>query len=297
MSSNGDLVVSVVIAGDTIVVVASDNNDGDMQAIMHSVAKSKWKRQKHQFPWEYVKDWQDGNSAKHCGKRQCMVCRKWYSGSTNASGWKAHMKSAHGITNNNIASSALSGNVMFQSTFSSKPVFPEPVLRKYENAIMDNIVEGGVTLHAAGGVRFKKVVVSLTNGYEPPLTRTILRRIVELYRILEPLLAAFLCSLDVAISLTLDGWSNRNLKGFYVVTAYWVDVASLNNKSILPTILDVKCGTSVNKHIGATLFKYLKRMGRDVMTRLLNVISDNGSDMTVFIARVFQLVNTFIGYE
>jgi hypothetical protein len=114
---------------------------------------------------------------------------------------------------------------------------------------------------------------------------------------LEPLLAAFLCSLDVAISLTLDGWSNRNLKGFYVVTAYWVDVTSLNNKSILPTILDVKCGTSVNKHIGATLFKYLKRMGRDVMTRLLNVISDNGSDMTVFIARVFQLVNTFIGYE
>jgi hypothetical protein len=297
MSSNGDLVVSVVIAGDTIVVVASDNNDGDMQAIMHSVAKSKWKRQKHQFLWEYVKDWQDDNSAKHCGKRQCMVCRKWYSGSTNASGWKAHMKSAHGITNNNIASSALSGNVMFQSTFSSKPVFPEPVLRKYENAIMDNIVEGGVTLHAAGGVRFKKVVVSLTNGYEPPLTRTILRRIVELYRILEPLLAAFLCSLDVAISLTLDGWSNRNLKGFYVVTAYWVDVASLNNKSILPTILDVKCGTSVSKHIGATLFKYLKRMGRDVMTRLLNVISDNGSDMTASIARVFQLVNTFIGYE
>jgi hypothetical protein len=37
---------------------------------------------------------------------------------------------------------------------------------------------------------------------------------------LEPLLAAFLCSLDIAISLTLDGWSNCNLKGFYVVTAH-----------------------------------------------------------------------------
>jgi hypothetical protein len=33
----------------------------------------------------------------------------------------------------------------------------------------------------------------------------ILQRIVELYRILEPLLVAFLCSLDVAISLALDG--------------------------------------------------------------------------------------------
>ncbi len=103
---------------------------------------------------------------------------------------------------------------------SSKPVFSEPVLRKYENGVVDYVVEGGVTLRAVGDFRFKKFVVSLTNEYEPPSTRTILRRIVELYHILEPLLAAFLCSLDVAISLTLDNWSNRNLKGFYIVTAH-----------------------------------------------------------------------------
>jgi Na+-transporting NADH:ubiquinone oxidoreductase subunit NqrD len=90
-------------------------------------------------------------------------------------------------------------------TLSSKPEHSEPVLCKYENAVVDHVVEGGVTLRAAGGVRFKKFVVSLTNGYEPPSIRTIVRRITELYRILEPLLAAFLCSLDVAISLSLDG--------------------------------------------------------------------------------------------
>ncbi|KAH8960164.1 hypothetical protein BDL97_06G117900 [Sphagnum fallax] len=216
---------------------------------MQASAKSKRKRQKHQFPWEYVKDWQDGDSAKHCGKRQCTVCRKWYSKSTNASGWKAHMKSAHDITGSNTTSSAPSS--------------------KYENAVVDYVVEGGVTLRAAGGVRFKKFVVSLTNGYEPPSTRTILRRITELYRILEPLLAAFLCSLD----------SNRNLKGFYIITAHWVDVISLTNKSILFTILDVKCGTGVSKRVGTALF------------------DDNGSDATAAITRLFQLVNTFIGYE
>jgi hypothetical protein len=84
-------------------------------------------------------------------------------------------------------------------------LFPKPVLRKYENAIVDYVIEGGITLRAAGSICFKKFVVSLTNGYEPPSIRTILRRIAELYHILEPLLAAFLCSLDVAISLTLDG--------------------------------------------------------------------------------------------
>jgi hypothetical protein len=86
MSSNVDPVVSVVVAQDAVVVVTSDDNNDNMQAAMHSVAKSKRKHQKHQFPWEYVKDWQDGDSAKHCGKCQCTVCRKWYSGSTNASG-------------------------------------------------------------------------------------------------------------------------------------------------------------------------------------------------------------------
>jgi hypothetical protein len=102
------------------------------------------------------------------------MCRKWYSGSTNASGWKAHMKSAHDITSIDTALSAPSGNVMFQSTLSSKLVFPKPVLRKYENVVMDYVVEGGITLRVAGGIRFKTFVVSLTNGYEPSSTRTIL---------------------------------------------------------------------------------------------------------------------------
>jgi hypothetical protein len=74
------------------------------------------------------------------------------------------------------------------------------------------VVVGGISLRAAGGQTFKQLVVSLTNGYEPP--STILRRIVELFRIAEPLLSSFLRQLDVVISLTLDGWSDRNLKVF-----------------------------------------------------------------------------------
>ncbi len=104
---------------------------------------------------------------------------------------------------------------------------------------------------------------------------------------MEPLLAAFLCNVDVAISLMLDDWSNCNLKGFYVVTAHSVDVTSLTNKNILLTILDVKCGIGVSKCVETTLFEYLEHLGRDVVTRLLNVVSDNGSNATTVIARLF----------
>ncbi len=78
---------------------------------------------------------------------------------------------------------------------------------------------------------------------------------------------------------------------------HWVKITSLTNKSILLTILNVKCETGVSKHVGAALFEYLKRLRRDVVTRLLNVVSDNGLDATAVIARFFQLVNTFIGYK
>eukprot|EP00842_Homolaphlyctis_polyrhiza_P002298 jgi/Hompol1/3069/HPOL_006318-RA len=119
----------------------------------------------------------------------------------------------------------------------------------------------------------------------------------ELFRVLEPMLATYLSSLPVAISLTLDGWFNRNLKGFYIVTAHWVDINNHATKSILLTILDVESGNGAGQRVGSALFEYLKRMGRDVVTRLLNVVTDNGSDAVAAVTRLFQLVNTFVGYE
>jgi hypothetical protein len=47
MSSNGDPAVNVVVVEDADVVIVSDVNNGNMQATMHSVAKSKQKCQKH----------------------------------------------------------------------------------------------------------------------------------------------------------------------------------------------------------------------------------------------------------
>jgi hypothetical protein len=99
----------------------------------------------------------------------------------NASGWKVHLRSKPGISGSGTASSG-QGTVLVQSTL-GEVVFPDGVQRKFENAIIDYVVGGGISLRAAGGQRFKQLVMSLTNGYEPPSTRTILRRIVELFRI------------------------------------------------------------------------------------------------------------------
>ncbi|OAE34238.1 hypothetical protein AXG93_1099s1170 [Marchantia polymorpha subsp. ruderalis] len=95
----------------------------------------------------------------------------------------------------------------------------------------------------------------------------------------------------------MNDWSNQNLKGFYVVTAHLVDIKTLSPKSILFTILDVKCGTGVGRRVGTPLFEHLKGMGTGVLTRFLNVVSDNGFDAIVAVRRLFQLINASVGFE
>ncbi|BBN11048.1 hypothetical protein Mp_5g08610 [Marchantia polymorpha subsp. ruderalis] len=133
------------------------------------------------------------------------------------------------------------------------------------------IIGGGVFLCASRSDRFKKIVFTITNGYETPSTQTIWRRITELYRILLPMLGLFF----------------RELDGFYVVTAHLIDIETLSSKSILLTIFNVECGTGVGR----------RGMSIDVLTRLLNVINDNVSDVIVAVRRLFQLINVSIGFE
>ena len=138
--------------------------------------------------------------------------------------------------------------------------------------------------------------MSLTDGYVPPSTRTILCRTVDYFSIAQPLLAQFFCNLDVRVSLTMDGWSNRNLRGLYVVTAHWIDTSSGQMKSLLLTILDVSSGTGVGNRVGSALFTYpLDMVGPAFLLQLLHVVTDNGSDACAVVSRLFHLMNSYLG--
>ncbi len=114
---------------------------------------------------------------------------------------------------------------------------------------------------------------------------------------MTPLLATVFSLLNVAISLTLDGWSNRNLKGFYVVTAHWIDTVTAKSKSLLLTIIDVASGRGIGVRVTKALFEHLKGMGLNVLPKLLNVVSDNDSNVIVAVKHMFQLINATVRYE
>jgi hypothetical protein len=61
----------------------------------------------------------------------------------------------------------------------------------------------------------------------------------------------------------------------------------------LLTIIDVASGCGVGK----ALFEHLKGMGLNMLPKLLNVVSDNGSDATDAVKHMFQLINVATRYE
>jgi hypothetical protein len=257
------------------------------------------KRLKADFPWSYTRDWTTGDSSRAVGKRQCLQCKKWFLSSTNAQGWKIHLQAQHG--NQDTSTTSLSSpdggtTTRQQQSLIKKVTLPAHLVHMYENAVVDYVVSGDISLCAAGEEQFRRLVYALTKGYLPPSTQTILHQTVELFSLAQPLLAKYLCKLDVSVLLTLDGWSNRNLKGFYVVPAHWVDTQSGCYNSLLLTILDVSCGTGVGNRVGSALFSYLLEIvGAAFLPKLLHVATDNGSDACAAVNRLFQLLNSHFG--
>jgi hypothetical protein len=185
-------------------VLVSDDNGIDGRLSYY-----KRKRLRIQFPWEHTREWALRDASFVKGRRQCIQCRKWFSISTNASGWKIHLFKKHGIgpPRSGIACSENSlfggGNPLVQRSISAA-TFPDGLLVKFENALVNFVISGGLSLRTAGGDQFKLLVETPTQGYDPPSNRAIIRRIVEVFAIMQPVVAAFFSNLNVAFSLTID---------------------------------------------------------------------------------------------
>jgi hypothetical protein len=272
----------------------SRNDDGGLEC--GSLAEtlttsSKRKRLRSEFPWNHTHPWAEGDPLVERGKAQCTKCRKWFSRKTNASGWKANLSKQHALSEGGnediIANEKRYRQLPLASSCS--PL----TLIKFENAIVDFVIHGGISLREAGNDSFKCLVQSLSQGYEAPPHNN--PSSMELHTIMLPLVSKVFNNLDVAFSLTIDGWTNRNLKGFWMVTAHWIDTTAASSKTVLLTILDVEPGRGVGKRIGIALFECLKSLGATVLSNLIAVVSDNGSDAITTVRIIFQLTNTLLG--
>jgi hypothetical protein len=272
---------------------------------------SKRERVRRDFPWEFTYAWDNGDPVRERGKVQCSVCCKWFTNRTNASGWKLHLFKQHniqGLSPDGAPSTSGKTDVPHLRQTQLSKTMPPRLMTHFENSIVNYVIKGEISLRAAGGKNFEELVLSLTggygsisksleSGYKPPSTRTITRRILELFEVMTPVLAQFLNTLNVAVSLTLDGWTNRNLTGFWPVTIHWVDRKTARVESMLLTILEVTSGTGVGNRIANALFDFISRVGTPFMKRIMAVVTDNGSDATKAVKTLFMLVNKMVGID
>ncbi len=77
-----------------------------------------------------------------------------------------------GVDNEEGAALPSTGILPLQQAI-KKPL-PPHVVRRFENAIVDYVIGDDITLPAAGEERFKQLEMSLTDGYAPPSTWTVL---------------------------------------------------------------------------------------------------------------------------
>ena len=85
--------------GDSSAPAGPDGNAADKdQSLAHQVSQQiSRKRLRHDFPWSQTRDWQDSDPQRVRGRRHCNLCKKRFSLSTNAEGWKVHLINQHDV--------------------------------------------------------------------------------------------------------------------------------------------------------------------------------------------------------
>ena len=96
---------------------------------------------------------------------------------------------------------------------------------------------------------------------------TLRRNILKLYVLLKRGLGQLLQDMESKISITFDGWSNSQMRGYTSVTAHWVEESTMNIESTLLSFFHVASGDGQGTRTGQELFRMLRSF--DIDTKLL----------------------------
>ena len=138
---------------------------------------------------------------------------------------------------------------------------------------------------------FRKLVSALRLGYECPSSKTIGRRILELYTLMMPVIKTHFEKLPCKYSIAIDGWTNTLLKGYWIVVMHWTDTSTRKLKSAVLHICHPDPGTGLGDRVGHEVFQFLQSMGGCALEKLQAVVSDNGSDALRAAKKLRILIN------
>ena len=128
-------------------------------------------------------------------------------------------------------------------------------------------------------------------SYAVKSAATTRNRILCLYAIFQSLFIKLLATFVSAVSMTVDGWSNRSMKGFHVATIHWINRVTGKRSAAIIDFFRVPGGDGSAKRVGAYLFDMLMLYG--LSQRILCTVSDNANDATASTKELGRLLYLF----
>ena len=80
-----------------------------------------------------------------------------------------------------------------------------------------------------------------------------------------------------------------------MVTMHWIDKKTTKSSSILLAVINLAPGTGVGACVGNAIYDFLESLGVACLSKLIAVVSDNGSDAISAVTTLFHQVNRKLG--
>jgi hypothetical protein len=155
-------------------------------------------------------------------KRSCKFCNKNYGAGFSTGTIISHLKS-HNIfqTGTMTAFDSSTARSYLQYSIACE-IMPKANDKKLDNAVTLYVLESGIPHAHVESRSFRSFMAVSCPGYDVKSARTIKRRNLQTYAVLKRIVVnTFRETVDSNFSITFDGWSNRNLQGFYAVTIHF----------------------------------------------------------------------------
>jgi hypothetical protein len=155
---------------------------------------------------------------------------------------------------------------------------PKAYGKKLENAVTLYVLESGIPHAHVDSRSFRSFVAVSCPGYDVKSSRAVKRRILQTYAVLKRIVVnTFRKTVDSNFSITFDGWSNRNLQGFYAMMIHVFADGKAQD-----ALLDFFCvtpGRQISKRCAEHILEVLDEFR--ISSRLIATVCDNGSDAIV----------------
>ena len=184
----------------------------------------KRQRSEEEYPWIHIAFDEDGS-------KKCRMCALKWKASTSITVIKSHLLKKHCIsdpgshtqprqtsTTQQLRQKLITDRESVRQISTSKR-------KRLDDIIVKSIVGMSLPHSIVENPYFIELLQKASSepAYIPIGRHTVRRRLTELFESMFGTLAQFLKSVKGKFSISFDGWSNCNLRGYYSVVLHWFD--------------------------------------------------------------------------